>query len=1277
VLLARDTSGGQALTIDRESREKVPTTTKKILIGLCLLVLVLLTLSAGLFWRLAATTAGTQWLAGQAVRMAGDSLAWDELDGTLLDSLQLRGLRLRVPGAAVDIQALKLQWQPGSLVSGVVQVDLLAADGIRIVLSDTGEAKSPAEPFDPTRFDLPVGVIIEALELRDIELRAGDSAPRHIDTINLAARLQDQQLVLEKLEIFAPEGGLVASGNIALTEAMPLDLKAQGNWSLADQRQLAGDLEVEGELDNYRVASAGQLQVPGQAPTSWSLAARGTLEGMELEPLTVTSGPYQLALSGAVTWNGPITANLTYRATAEQLAELNPQLPARLDASGALLASFEAETLVLERLDLALEQAPLQLNVQGSALLPADAEPSLDVQLQWSSLQWPLTTQPAVSSPEGRLQLAGTPDAWNLELAMQVAGSQVPASDWLARGEGDLRELRLEYLQGKLLDGNVALAGTVGWDPVPRWNLQVVGNDLNPGSWQPDIPGLLAFELSTDGQIDAQQGPQLSFALQRLSGELSGRPLSAAGKGAVVGDALTLESLDLASGNNRLHGSGKVDGEQLALDWTLQVPQPGLLLPGAAGSLQASGRLAGTTASPRLSARLAGSGLQLDDLLLPRLSADVQVGLAAEAPLQLDLELESLQQGGQPLLDAARLNVIGTTASHQLTLALQGPSEQLQASLAGGLDVQQSAWLGSLSALNISSTAFGNWELAQAAPLALAPQRVALGETCLLASALKPGGQSDAEAARVCAEGEWSPAQGARLAARLQTFSLARLLPELNGQLNGELSGALAPDGELTARGGFDVSPGQMTVDTAQGRQQLVHGGGRLDLVVDPAGLNATLVFKPMQKGQMTAELLLPQLHRLPLADTQPVAGRIQVELPDLSGLQGWVPELEAVTGRIDGDLRLAGDLQQPRLEGELALGGGAADVPLAGLQLRDVQLQLRDDPAAPGYMLLSGGLTSGKGTLKLDGRLSLGGDMFALVVSGENVEVFDTADAQVLVSPDLDIGWDDQLLRLRGQVVVPRARITPKLALSPGLASQQASPDGAAQVGQEPDQIIARSPDVVVLNAQGEQLASAAPSLPFRLDSQVQLVLGDKVLVNALGLTGRLAGKVSFRNQPGQSAVVPIANGTLSVQDGSFRAFGQDLDIQTGQVIFRKVPVTEPEINLRAVRWIDNDPLVSAAGVQLTGPLAAPVMELFSQPELDPIEIQSYLLTGNPPSGGDSVLSIGTYLYPKVYVGYGYNLLEQTSEFNSLYTITPRYGIDSSVGEADNSVGVTITYER
>ncbi len=192
-----------------------------------------------------------------------------------------------------------------------------------------------------------------------------------------------------------------------------------------------------------------------------------------------------------------------------------------------------------------------------------------------------------------------------------------------------------------------------------------------------------------------------------------------------------------------------------------------------------------------------------------------------------------------------------------------------------------------------------------------------------------------------------------------------------------------------------------------------------------------------------------------------------------------------------------------------------------------------------------------------------------------------------------------------------------------------------------------------------------------------MELVLGDRVDVRAVGLISRVAGAVTFINTPDQTELLPLANGQLSLEEGTFRAFGQNLDIQTGQVIFANAPVTEPELNIRAVRWIDDDPEVTAAGVVLAGPLTEPSLTLISNPQMDTPVIQSYLLTGRPPGQNESVLSIGTYLSPRFYVGYGYNLIHSTSEFNSLFSITPRYGLGANLGEADSNVSLTITHEH
>jgi autotransporter translocation and assembly factor TamB len=283
----------------------------------------------------------------------------------------------------------------------------------------------------------------------------------------------------------------------------------------------------------------------------------------------------------------------------------------------------------------------------------------------------------------------------------------------------------------------------------------------------------------------------------------------------------------------------------------------------------------------------------------------------------------------------------------------------------------------------------------------------------------------------------------------------------------------------------------------------------------------------------------------------------------------------------------------------------------------------------------------------------------------------YDTADARVLVSPDLAIDWSPDLLRVTGLVTIPRAELTPRLQLGAATTESPA-------VGGQPGVLVGPSADVVILGEAAQtEAAAAGMESPLRIAAEVGLVLGRDVTVNALGLVTRLEGAIGFNLQPDQRELLPIARGGISLVDGTFRSFGQDLDIETGQVLYAGVPVTEPEVFLRAVRWIDADPSVSAVGVQLSGPATAPELELFSRPQLDTAEIQSYLLTGTGTGENSTVLAIGTQLTDRVYVGYGYNLLEQTSEFDALFTISPRYGLGADVGEADSNFNLMFTYEN
>jgi translocation and assembly module TamB len=210
---------------------------------------------------------------------------------------------------------------------------------------------------------------------------------------------------------------------------------------------------------------------------------------------------------------------------------------------------------------------------------------------------------------------------------VQVAGSQIPPGDWQGQGSGDRGGLQLQRLHGALLDGEVSLSGFLGWDPVATWTLQVAGDGLDPGQWLPAIPGRLTLALRSAGRIDPDQGIQGGIELEQLVGNLADRDLDLSASASLAGEIFTVEALRLNSDGNRFTARGQLS-PALALEWELQAPSPGALLPGLDGRLAARGRLAGSPAQPRLQARLSGEDLLLETRSLPRLTAELEVGPA-------------------------------------------------------------------------------------------------------------------------------------------------------------------------------------------------------------------------------------------------------------------------------------------------------------------------------------------------------------------------------------------------------------------------------------------------------------------------------------------------------------------------------------------------------------------------------------------------------------------------------------------------------------------------
>jgi translocation and assembly module TamB len=296
-----------------------------------------------------------------------------------------------------------------------------------------------------------------------------------------------------------------------------------------------------------------------------------------------------------------------------------------------------------------------------------------------------------------------------------------------------------------------------------------------------------------------------------------------------------------------------------------------------------------------------------------------------------------------------------------------------------------------------------------------------------------------------------------------------------------------------------------------------------------------------------------------------------------------------------------------------------------------------------------------------------------------------------VLASPDLVLRAGVDGYTVEGEVVIPSARISPR--------------ELTTSVGTSPDERIVGLDDV----------EEADPSSSDRVVTRIKVMLGDEVRVDAYGLKARLAGGVTVSTQPDD---VARGNGVISVAEGQYRAFGQDVRITRGTLTYKDTPLTEPLLDIVAERKIKDSDITITVNVR--GTIANPYISITSQPAMPSNEALSYLLTGRSIdtlqsgeaaninqaaenlalSGGglllgslgsrlgldevsvertgedDTSVVLGKALSPKLYVSYGISIAEAINTIKLRYTLNNRWSLKAEAG-LEQSADIEYRIER
>src|SRR5690606_18319376 len=204
-----------------------------------------------------------------------------------------------------------------------------------------------------------------------------------------------------------------------------------------------------------------------------------------------------------------------------------------------------------------------------------------------------------------------------------------------------------------------------------------------------------------------------------------------------------------------------------------------------------------------------------------------------------------------------------------------------------------------------------------------------------------------------------------------------------------------------------------------------------------------------------------------------------------------------------------------------------------------------------------------------------------SLSVAADALMVEPQPGMRVAVAPDLKFTFTPARITIAGQMRVPEAQL---------------------EITELPEQAVSVSSDAVIVG----EAEGRGPGIQVATDLQV--VLGEEVFFEGFGLETNITGSLRLQQQAGERL---RANGKLQLVEGRYNAYGQNLLIRSGDLVFVG-DVDNPQIRLEAIR-ADTGSAVTV-GLRASGPARNPQVALFSTPDMPQQAQLSYLLTGNPP---------------------------------------------------------------
>lgn len=740
-----------------------------------------------------------------------------------------------------------------------------------------------------------------------------------------------------------------------------------------------------------------------------------------------------------------------------------------------------------------------------------------------------------------------------------------------ARGEGKDKTIAVEQVKLGAGKGKIELKGEYGIGSGGFLAMARV-SDLNPDALAPGLPdGSVNGDVEVSGSIGAP-GTEVKAKLNFGHSQIDGKPFSAKGGAKYADGGAKDVDLRVALANNRIEARGAFGkpGDRLNLD--VDAPNLAPFGFGLAGSLTAKGYAQGEPKT--LSVDLAGSAANfkaLDAVKAERLSYRILASPDLGKPLAVDVKGSGVSFPGVEVrqIDA---QASGTLASHafagDLDMSLDDKDYRLTLRSRGGFDSAW-RWTGDVSSLNLGGAA--QIRLLNAA-------RVSASSDSFSVSPARWGlfgGSLD------LGRLEWAKGKGFSTKGTARSIDLSQLdavYPlgfEQNLVVTGDWDFSLRDSAsgyiDLRRESGDVAIPGKKRgIGLASASLRSEFRGSRLD---NRLGLATDF---GRAEGRVVVDYDSRQF------GASKLAGQLRVDADDLGRYRYFMPVGMDLRGRARSTVEVSGSVSRPELSGPITA---------EGLEYRDADTGLRFE----------------------NGSLAARFDRRALTIDA--LSFAGKKEGDVVVSGDVTLEGNEPVAKLKARLDRFSAVNMPdrKVTLSGEAQLDYSRSDGLALGGKlKLDEALLDFPksgmprlsdDVTVL---GEKPKAEEPPLPFKVD--VELDLNNAFRFKGEGLDILMGGRLQAVSSPDRGFRLL---GTVYARRGMYRAYGQDLEIESGAVTFSG-PADNPSLRIRAKRR--NSPV--GVGVDVSGTVEMPSLDVFADQPLSDKDKLAWLILGRAPAG-------------------------------------------------------------